>query len=111
QGQAARDRVGHAAARLAHRRREVDEEGHVEGRAPPKDEEAENQHERQEDDEGRQGREDVHHRVGGAADGDTAHSRTSFTAPPTLHTRSRASAFTATVTTKSRSPISMSAAR
>src|SRR5262249_61134771 len=78
-------------------------------RARP-EQEREDQEQRHHPQPGGGGGQPGHHDVEGAARS-RRHSRIALTGPPTDHTSRRASALTTTVTTKSKRPISISAAR
>src|SRR4029077_20083820 len=95
---------------LAHRLRQMREEIDVDGRRALEQQEPEDQQERRNHERRRQRGEPAHHPLDDAP-GARGHSRTTLTAPPTDHTSSRASPFTATVTRKSSRPTSISAER
>src|SRR6185369_3261521 len=97
-------------ADLADRLGQVCEEVEVEGRGALVEQEAEDQQQWQHDEARRHRRGHAHERALRATRAG-AQARPTSTAPPTDHTSSRASPFTATVSTKSSKPISISAAR
>src|SRR2546428_642203 len=101
---------GRPSASAAHGLGQGGEEVPVDGRCPLVEQETEEEEERQDDGQGGPRRQRRHRQID-PSPRPSAHSRTCFTAPPTLQTRRRARAFTITVTANRSSPISMSAPR
>src|SRR5262249_57231079 len=108
QDQRADDRVRHPTADFADRLGQVREEIDVDRRRALPEQEAEDQKQRQDHEARGEGCEAPHEDVDGPPSAGP-HSPPTFHPPPTDHTSNRAIAFTTMVSTKTNSPISLSA--